>query len=260
MACSHCNSPWHVAASCPLPPDPMLARIRELEAELDAAVRLADALATQLQASAHADRDALWAIGDRERALSVLNGAEGHFTSVEEAAFIAVHDRESLRAALVASEEKRRVAEGEREHFETCHVAGHTCLRVTHEKLAASRRASKRWKALAKRVISGRRLIERVSIRLAEQVGALCGEKTGNVSDAVDIVRACANERDDLRARATAAEALAAGMRAWIEPALRLLGQAKRTDDGLAVPADERRELIDRGHRLLGYPLPASEE
>jgi hypothetical protein len=84
--------------------------------------------------------------------------------------------------------------------LETCHIAGHTCLRVTHQKLAVSRRASKRWKALAKRVINGRRMVERVSSRLAEQVSEICGEKTGNVSDAVSIVRECATERDELRA------------------------------------------------------------
>jgi hypothetical protein len=101
--------------------------------------------------------------------------------------------------SVVEIQEVRALLERAR-HYEACHIAGHMSLRVTHQKLATSRRVSNRWKAVAKRLFSGRRLVERVSIRLAEQVSELCGEKTGNISDAVDVVRSCSTERDELRA------------------------------------------------------------
>lgn len=59
-----------------------------------------DLLAGQLQASAHVDRDALWALGDRGRALTILNGAEGNYRSVEEAAVAAKHRLDAADSLL----------------------------------------------------------------------------------------------------------------------------------------------------------------
>ena len=42
----------------------------------------------------------------------------------------------------------------ERDHYKSCHLAGHSSLMVTHKMRGIDRRATKKWKALSKRLRS----------------------------------------------------------------------------------------------------------
>ena len=81
------------------------AKLAASEAEVARLRGVNDLLAGQLQKAAHADVDALRALGDGERALALLNGVDGQYRSIEEAAAVTLAEREAARSEVETSHE-----------------------------------------------------------------------------------------------------------------------------------------------------------